>query len=218
MLHRQAAALISSVNNNGDVMLQINQSITTLQFRELINKFREEAGEKPVRNNDFIKRVEIELGGELSSERYYQRPTGGMPEKYYDLTLAQAVQVITRENPSARRMLSESITDHMEVLKAYQCMDVTELDSDKYVYVIKNLATGAYKVGISKDPEQRLKSLQVGNDGELSLVGYKQGTFQDETSAHKRLADKNIRSEWFRLDGDDVKALLDSDGSKNGQG
>lgn len=199
-------------------MLQISQSITTLQLRDIINKSRENSGENPVQNNHFITRVESELGGELSSERYFQSPAGGTPQRYYDLTMAQAVQIFTRENQAARRMLSESITDHMEVLKAYQNMDVTELEQDKYVYVIKNLATGAYKVGISKDPEQRLKSLQVGNDGELSLVGYKQGTFQDETSAHKRLADKNIRSEWFRLDGDDVKALLDSDGSKNGQG
>ena len=105
-------------------------------------------------------------------------------------------------------MLSESITDHMEVLKAYQNMDVTELEPDKYVYVIKNITTGAYKVGISKNPEQRLKSLQVGNDCELNLIGYKQGTFQDESSAHKLLADKNIRAEWFNLDSSDVRALL----------
>lgn len=197
-------------------MLQVNQSITTLQLREFINKFREKTGENHIQNNHFVARVESELGGDLPSERYHQSQSGGEPAKYYDLTLAQAVQVMARENPSARRMLSESIKDHMEVLKAYQCMDVTELEPDKYVYVIKNLATGAYKVGISKNPEQRLKSLQAGSDGELNLIGYKQGTFQDEASIHKRLADKNIRSEWFRLDGDDVKALLGSDGAKHG--
>lgn len=182
--------------------------MSSLDFRAMINESRESAGENPIRNNDFLKRVEDELEGELSVTKLWQPAMGGTPQCYYDLTMAQAVQVLTRENKAARRMLSESITDHMEVLKAYQNMDVTELEPDKYVYVIKNITTGAYKVGISKNPEQRLKSLQVGNDCELNLIGYKQGTFQDESSAHKLLADKNIRAEWFNLDSSDVRALL----------
>lgn len=183
-------------------------TMTSVDLRDVINTARSEFGETKVRNDQLVSRIEDELCGELPTAKICQNPQSGVEMRYYDLTMAQAVQVITRENRAARRMLSESITDHMEVLKAYQNMDVTELEPDKYVYVIKNLTTGAYKVGISKNPEQRLKSLQVGNDGELSLIGYKQGTFQDETAAHERLVDKNIRAEWFNLDSNDVHALI----------
>lgn len=183
-------------------------TMTSLELRKIINDARQLAGENAAENSHFLKRIEDELCGEITDAKIYQNPRGGSPQRYYDLTMTQAVQILTRENQAARHMLSESITDHMEVLKAYRNMDVTELESDKYVYVIKNVTTGAYKVGISKNPEQRLKSLQVGNDGELRLIGYKQGTFQDETAAHKRLADKNIRAEWFNLDSNDVQALI----------
>ena len=194
--------------NNLPVVPEANSTITSLELREIINAARVRHGESKVANTRLLGKIEDELEGDLPTRKVYVDLQTGMEMKYYDLTMSQAVQILTRENQAARRMLSESITDHMEVLKAYQNIDVTELESDKYIYVIKNTTTGAYKVGISKDPEQRLKALQVGNDGELRLIGYKQGTFQDENAAHKRLADKNIRSEWFNLDSNDVQALI----------
>ena len=42
------------------------QSMSSLDFRAMINESRESAGENPIRNNDFLKRVEDELEGELS--------------------------------------------------------------------------------------------------------------------------------------------------------
>lgn len=184
------------------------QTMSSLDFRIMINESRVSANESIVENSHFLKRIEDELEGELGTRKLYQNPEGGRPTAYYELTMPQAIQILTRENKAARRMLSESITDHMDLLKAYQNMDVTELEPDKYVYVIKNLTTGAYKVGIGKNPKQRLKSLQVGNDGELILIDYKHGTFQDETAAHKRLVDKNIRAEWFNLDSKDIQTLI----------
>ena len=84
-------------------MLQINQSITTLQFRELINKFREEAGENPVRNNDFLARVRDELEGDIPTTKLSQSSKGGEPAKYYELTKDQCLLVGMRESKIVRR-------------------------------------------------------------------------------------------------------------------
>ena len=40
----------------------------------------------------------------------------------------------------------------------------------RYVYLIKNIDEGVYKIGLSKEPTKRIKSLQTGSSGELVLV------------------------------------------------
>lgn len=98
-------------------MLQINQSITTLQFRELINKFREEAGENPVQNNHFITRVESELSGELPTVKLLQSSKGGEPAKYYELTKDQCLLVGMRESKIVRRKVLAWINKAKDALK-----------------------------------------------------------------------------------------------------
>lgn len=98
-------------------MLQINQTITTLQFRELINKFREEAGENPVQNNHFITRVESELSGELPTVKLLQSSKGGEPAKYYELTKDQCLLVGMRESKIVRRKVLAWINKAKDALK-----------------------------------------------------------------------------------------------------
>lgn len=183
-------------------------TMTSLELREIINAARQSHGESKVENSHFLKRIEDELEGELGAKKVFELPTGGRPMYYYDLTTAQAVQMLTREQGAARKLVATLVEDHQKLLSAYQEIDVDELEVDRFVYVIKNTLTGAYKVGISKDPEARLKQLQTGNDGELVLIGCKQGTFRDERLAHLEFAPKQIRSEWFQLTSSDVSHLL----------
>lgn len=71
-----------------------------------------------------------------------------------------------------------------------------------YIYAIKNPDTGNIKIGISKDPEARLKQLRVGNDADLRLVLVEKieapNRFQDERLAHLKNQYLRIRGEWFR--------------------
>lgn len=98
-------------------MLQINQTITTLQLRELINKFRAEAGENPVQNNHFITRVRDELEGELPATKLLQPPAGGTPQRYYDLTKDQCLLVGMRESKIVRRKVLAWINKAKDALK-----------------------------------------------------------------------------------------------------
>lgn len=86
-----------------------------------------------------------------------------------------------------------------ELLAALDAFDVPEECSGMYVYAIQNTTTGNIKLGISRNPEQRLKQLQTGNDCTLKLVAYKKAKnkFKDETTLHYNYSSAHVRGEWF---------------------
>lgn len=74
-----------------------------------------------------------------------------------------------------------------------------EEEETMYLYAAKNTITGNIKVGISQDPERRVKQLSVGNDADLVLVGKMKAPnkFKDEKLFHKNHSHLHIRGEWF---------------------
>lgn len=77
------------------------------------------------------------------------------------------------------------------------------------VMMSKTAKSGEYKIGMTKDPYNRLKTfgVQLPFQVEYELViesnDYK--AFQKEL--HARFQDKHINGEWFALDQADVEAL-----------
>ena len=72
--------------------------------------------------------------------------------------------------------------------------------SDGFVYFIQEEETGRIKIGFSeKHPNGRLKDFQTGNSNKLILLGYIEGTFQDESNFHQEFFEERIRNEneWF---------------------
>lgn len=83
-----------------------------------------------------------------------------------------------------------------------------------FVYFIENQA-GHVKIGWSKDPVKRLKTLQTGSSDLLTLV-YVAG-FIDEAEAryyegvlHRSLAARRVYGEWFMAEGLDYEQLIDA--------
>jgi len=105
--------------------------------------------------------------------------------------------------------LERQFGDSQAVLDALAEFEMPDDLPDMYLYVIRNIQTGNLKVGISKCPAERLKQLQVGNDGELELVATRRAgnRFADETKAHKNLAGSHVRGEWYAADFNPQKAL-----------
>lgn len=70
-----------------------------------------------------------------------------------------------------------------------------------YVYLIQNLETSRYKIGVSKNPSKRLKQLQTGSGEELKLVH----TFETnnarkiESALHRIYMQHKTMGEWFDL-------------------
>ena len=85
------------------------ETMSSLEFRKIVNEARKAAGEAEVRNNDFLARIEDELEGELPLTKISQPPFGGTPQRYYDLTLDQCLLVGMRESKAVRRKVRDKI-------------------------------------------------------------------------------------------------------------
>ena len=70
------------------------------------------------------------------------------------------------------------------------------------LYIIQANTSGAFKVGRSNNPEQRLKSLQTGNPYPLRLLLVVPGKGHLEASIHRRLERGKTHGgeEWFDYD------------------
>ena len=69
-------------------------------------------------------------------------------------------------------------------------------DSD-HLYIISNEGEGVCKIGRSKDPERRVKSLTTGSHSELKLVYWFKNQGGSEKQMHSLLSDYKIKGEWF---------------------
>lgn len=110
--------------------------------------------------------------------------------------------ILYSKKPKAQTIMPKllgQIRDSKLILEALNDFEVPEELPDMYVYAIREQETGRVKLGISKDPEQRLRTLQTGNSSKLELVAYKkaENRFKDEQQLHKLAANEHIRGEWF---------------------
>jgi len=67
------------------------------------------------------------------------------------------------------------------------------------IYVIYNESTERFKIGFSKNPLKRLKSLQTGNDNVLKLYYEREVKHHSkvETSLKRHFAPYQTSGEWF---------------------
>lgn len=73
--------------------------------------------------------------------------------------------------------------------------------SGGFVYFIEEEETGCIKIGFSeKHPHGRLKDFQTGNSNKLRLIGFIEGSYEDESNLHKEFYEERIRNEneWFK--------------------
>ncbi len=90
----------------------------------------------------------------------------------------------------------------------------------QHLYLIQSHTTGAFKVGRSSHPDQRLRSLQVGSPYKLRLILVLEGQGWREKTIHEGLygfrSQGTMLGEWFIEPGlaslpDDIYSLLDLD-------
>jgi len=68
----------------------------------------------------------------------------------------------------------------------------------KRIYAVLDRRTKSVKIGISNDPDARLKGLQTGSAHDLEMIGHVAGSFAAEASCHAALADHSLNGEWFK--------------------
>lgn len=76
------------------------------------------------------------------------------------------------------------------------------LDKDRsehrYLYFIRCGKNGPIKIGIARDPQKRLVTLQIGNPRRLVLIGTLEDCADLERRLHEHFAADHIGGEWFR--------------------
>ena len=77
-----------------------------------------------------------------------------------------------------------------------------------YVYLINEVDTNNYKIGISKKPasEGRIKNLQTGNHNQLIIIyEIKSKCYTTlEKTLHRCYSHKHLRGEWFNIENPDT--------------
>lgn len=74
------------------------------------------------------------------------------------------------------------------------------------VYVMIDKNTGFYKIGRSKNPKTREKTLQSEKPTIEMLFNY-DARVKDEKELHKMFSNKRVRGEWFDLNGSDLMTI-----------
>lgn len=86
----------------------------------------------------------------------------------------------------------------------------TRMNSEEpKVYFIT--AGDVVKIGVSRQPNKRLRQLQSSSSKKLTLAACCFGGFAMEKSLHKRFASHRLQGEWFMLT-DEIKRLIDATG------
>ncbi len=77
-----------------------------------------------------------------------------------------------------------------------------------HIYLMLNKKSGSIKIGRSKNPSFREKTLQA-EQPDLELISIWEAPKKVENELHKKYSDKRIRGEWFNLTFNDLKDIKD---------
>ena len=118
------------------------------------------------------------------------------------LTERGVLQLLVKSRKTQDKFVDEVISkvqDAKAIIAALEDFEIPENLPPMYVYAIRNKTTRRVKLGISQNPERRLKELQIGNDCELELVAFRkaENRFKDEKALHRENAPLHVRGEWF---------------------
>jgi predicted GIY-YIG superfamily endonuclease len=80
-----------------------------------------------------------------------------------------------------------------------------------FIYLIHNEDSGFYKIGVSKNPYNRIKQLQTGSNSKLQLKQLyeaKEYAYRVESVLHRSYNLNERFNEWFYLDKQQVENFL----------
>lgn len=140
--------------------------------------------------------------------------TTGGDQKMTVIPMIAIMKIAINSRKPAALAIKDSLLNNFalqsEVISALNDFEVPDdLGCKMYVYAIREGELGRIKLGISRDPEKRLKQLQVGNSQALELIAYKLATnsFKDESALHAKNEQHKVSGEWFSADINNGKIL-----------
>lgn len=78
-----------------------------------------------------------------------------------------------------------------------------------FVYILHAPELDAYKIGVSKDVDKRIKQLQTGNTCDILLVDkfLSNYPYKIESCLHRKYNMENVKGEWFHLSNEQVQSF-----------
>jgi len=119
----------------------------------------------------------------------------------YSLDKRITLTLISAYDTQARFKIFEKIeiANIQDLLTGF---DAADLHPDQFIYVAMERQSHRYKVGISKNPEQRVKNLSnMHPEGLVLMAVYeaRRGRLS-ESIAHQHLSEWRLNGEWFASD------------------
>lgn len=117
---------------------------------------------------------------------------------------------LKKKSPAQRidlfKKILESKTKKQDVIESVDAIQInTETKSENSVcYIIKNKRNNLYKIGYSKDPKNREKTLQSEEPEIKSIKIFKNNW---ENVLHEKYKKQRVRGEWFNLSNIQVKYI-----------
>lgn len=71
-----------------------------------------------------------------------------------------------------------------------------------FIYLAQNTETKSLKIGCSKQPKERLKSLNLSSDVKIIMLSKMKGSFDLEKKLHEKYDSLRLNSEWFSYSDD----------------
>ena len=107
------------------------------------------------------------------------------------------------------RLPDEPIWRKIERCCTNNSVEKSNGSTECYVYLMEDKANGRYKIGMSKKPEYRERTLQS-EKPEISLVcsrkySSREEARQVEKELHQKFKKSRIRGEWFNLSATDTR-------------
>jgi len=75
------------------------------------------------------------------------------------------------------------------------------------IYFIQNERTKSIKIGVSNNPEKRIKGLQTSNEDKLNILCIMNGGYLEEKRLHKRFSEYRVSGEWFSYNNEILEYL-----------
>lgn len=182
-------------NRNDDKVLEYKSSITKSELEQFVNKNFKKWKIDLVNENREI------LGGE----------NGGIIDYESKENLKT---VIKRFGADYTATIIENISDYQPLENRESKESTENMDDACHVYLMHDTSNDYYKIGISNKPYYREKTLQS-EKPTIELITSKKFPVRKiaesiEKSLHSVYENKRLRGEWFELDANDVKNIIES--------
>jgi|DEB19_MinimDraft_3_1074340.scaffolds.fasta_scaffold82528_1 hypothetical protein len=105
-------------------------------------------------------------------------------------------------------MNNDSYSVYLKMINEYIGHKTEEKDNNGFVYLMRDNRNNFIKIGFSKKPEYREKTLQS-EVPDIEMIYYERASMKIEKELHNAFTEKRIRGEWFNLDKHDINWIKD---------